>query len=94
MSEQGYSMDQAGNEYNEIGSSVGTIKVGSLTSEYFSLDSQEHGWNVMKSSFTLRIGNKDVQTWDSYMPDTIYPLYINYNYQGTIYIIVINQRWL
>ena len=94
MSEEGYSMDQEGNEYNEVGSSVGTIRVGSLTSEYFSLDSQEHGWNVMKSSYNLRIGNKDVQTWDTYMPDTIYPLCINYTYEGTIYTIVINQRWL
>lgn len=94
MLEEGYSMDQEGNEYNEVGSSVGTIKVGDLTSEYFSLDSQEHGWNVTKSSFNLRIGNKDVQTWDTYMPDTIYPLCIKYTYQGTVYTIVINQRWL
>lgn len=92
--EEGYSMDQEGNEYNEVGSSIGTIKVGSLTSEYFSLDSQEHGWNVMKISYNLRIGNKDVQTWDTYMPNAIYPLCINYTYQGTIYTIVINQRWL
>lgn len=92
--EEGYSMDQERNEYNEVGSSIGTIKVGSLTSEYFSLDSQEHGWNVMKISYNLRIGNKDVQTWDTYMPNAIYPLCINYTYQGTIYTIVINQRWL
>lgn len=87
-------MDQEGNEYNEIGSSIGTIKVGSLTSEYFSLDSQEHGWIVMKSSFNLMIEDKDIQTWDSYMPNTVFPLYVNYTYQGTTYTLVISKIWL
>ena len=94
MIQEGYSMDQEGNEYNEIGSSIGTIKVGSLTSEYFSLDSQEHGWIVMKSSFNLMIEDKDIQTWDSYMPNTVFPLYVNYTYQGTTYTLVISKIWL